>query len=459
MSPEECAEIPADYVLFIESSCGLDVKGVEERLSERYKGRVVDIIGFFELVVNRIDFQELNLVFFGNKDMYESRFWVGNLFAGYEYVSENEINEKAHVLRKADMIMICTEWYMSEKDMYDQVRKSIRMLKKVGISRERVYSHLWSEYLAGLITKCKTTGELNPDKKFLVFHPRRFVGIALHMRNALEVIEYANKNDMIPVADMKNYPNIYSTSTSSDNKQLRSDNPWEWFFEKLSPYDLDEVYKSKNVWLYKHGNIPGPMASVDEIKVTDDFRIKLENEYRKLFPADSDRVLGVVYRGTDYYAAAGHPVPMEPERFMDRVADIMNAKNYDHIFLATEVQEITEKFKERFGDKVFFTDQKRFSSSTREYLAKIHFERENDEYKKGFEYLLVLMLLRRCKGIVGPYCGAFVFASQDNEQLEYTEIIQNQRIEKKSRKEQCRIFGRKLWRYSKRKLQLGQYRH
>ncbi len=37
LSPEECSNLDSDYVLFLESSIGLDIGKIEERLGEHYR--------------------------------------------------------------------------------------------------------------------------------------------------------------------------------------------------------------------------------------------------------------------------------------------------------------------------------------------------------------------------------------------------------------------------------------
>ena len=47
----------------------------------------------------------------------------------------------------------------------------------------------------------------------------------------------------IPIVDMYNFPTIYNEK----EKILNTYNSWEYFFEQLSNYSLEEVYQSKNV--------------------------------------------------------------------------------------------------------------------------------------------------------------------------------------------------------------------
>lgn len=57
----------------------------------------------------------------------------------------------------------------------------------------------------------------------------------------MQHIGYAERNNYIPVVDFKNYEVQYTIQKGED--------AWKVFFEQISNYTLNEVYKSKNVIL------------------------------------------------------------------------------------------------------------------------------------------------------------------------------------------------------------------
>ena len=62
----------------------------------------------------------------------------------------------------------------------------------------------------------------------------------------------AQRHNFIPVVDMENYPTIYNEKKKINGTK----NAWEYYFEPVSKYSLNEVYKSQNVFITsdKFGN-------------------------------------------------------------------------------------------------------------------------------------------------------------------------------------------------------------
>jgi hypothetical protein len=79
-------------------------------------------------------------------------------------------------------------------------------------------------------------------------------GFFAGVTTVLQGIMYAEKQNLIPVVDMENY---WVAELSSTKKINNTYNAWCYFFEQISPYDLKEVYKSKNVILSKGSRILG----------------------------------------------------------------------------------------------------------------------------------------------------------------------------------------------------------
>ena len=88
-----------------------------------------------------------------------------------------------------------------------------------------------------------TFGSSNEDKTFYVIRPRTnsVEGLMALLFYVMQHIGYAEKNNYIPVVDFKNYEVQYTIQKGED--------AWKVFFEQISKYTLNEVYKSKNVIL------------------------------------------------------------------------------------------------------------------------------------------------------------------------------------------------------------------
>ena len=86
-------------------------------------------------------------------------------------------------------------------------------------------------------------GDLNPDKVFYVIRRYPGTGLFSNLAYVMNHIQIANRMGFIPVVDMKNYPTVYNEK----KKIFGTYNSWEYYFEKLSNFTFDEVYKSKNI--------------------------------------------------------------------------------------------------------------------------------------------------------------------------------------------------------------------
>lgn len=253
----------------------------------------------------------------------------------------------------------------------------------------------------------------------------------------LQGITYAKENGYIPIVDMQYFQNQYL-----EMEKHGKENAWEYYFEQICNYSLEEVYSSKNViisGIYTNGSMKKDYRDIQYNQIT---KLKFEQEYNHIFPK-KQKVLGLVYRGTDYYSAYNHPIPMEINEYISKIKIVMEKSGYNYIFIATEVQEVIEAFKKEFGEKVLYTDQERYSINERRLLYKVHFNRDNDAYLKGLEYLEVLELLARCDALLGPPIATTKLAELINDgkyefvSYEIDEIIKNEEGLKSEKNAAC----------------------
>ena len=80
-------------------------------------------------------------------------------------------------------------------------------------------------------------------KFFMLFKDPQGLGFFSNLSFVLNHIKIAKSLGAIPIVDMYNFPTIYNEK----RKILNTYNSWEYFFEQLSNYSLEEVYQSKNV--------------------------------------------------------------------------------------------------------------------------------------------------------------------------------------------------------------------
>ena len=283
----------------------------------------------------------------------------------------------------------------------------------------------------------KTYGKNNPDKKFLVIRRNDRCGLGSYIVTNIRYIDRAIKNNMIPVVDMKNYDNAYHTSSTIGQK-----NVWEYYFEQpYICYGLDEVYQSQNVHLTDIRILPPKTGEPDftmnffnndssighfrkiaheYIRLSSKTNALINEEYKKII-FDDDYVLGVVLRGTDYtwLRPKNHPIQPSIEEIIRKCKDVMSERGCNKIFLATEDKVIYDSFINEFGEKCV-SNNKMFVDYTGGGINGYVFDRPNDGYLRGVEYLTTMVILAKCNCLVAGRCGASVVATILSDGYDYS---------------------------------------
>lgn len=379
--------------------------------------KVISLAQFFELFMDSGYWRDKRILFYGDCMYYDlveyrARFTFKNI----QHLKDNEINNAEH----SDFFFLCPprlETPQIVADYENRLRKEVH--NQFDIQDENILGvDEWIFYLQ-CDRKIKA-GKRNKGKKFFVIassDPMQGWGnILLRVWGG---VAYANNHKMIPVVDMRNLKNQYLSE-----KLIGKHNSWEDFFEPLNKYSLDEVYDSQDVVLSGiDTHITGTME-INNTVYKQDIAHQLQKAYIELFPTDG-KVLGVVYRGTDYNRAYKHTASGDLDIYIKYIKKYLLQIKYDYIFLATEVEDATISFKREFGNQVFWVEQKRYATTERRWLYSIHFDRENDEFKKGLEYITVLDLLSKCNAIVGTNTGTVRAAIVLNqEKYEYVNILE-----------------------------------
>ena len=147
--------------------------------------------------------------------------------------------------------------------------------------------------------KIKITG-LNRNKKFLVIRqPYENTGLMANINWVLVQLDLCEQYGRIPVVDMKNYRSVYHSE-----EDIGVINTWEYFFEPLSDYSLEEVYRSCNYLLSgrNYSKIQERLNSIDNtqtgnpdvvsywnklfckyIKLNSDMELRLNRIYDNMF--------------------------------------------------------------------------------------------------------------------------------------------------------------------------------
>lgn len=138
----------------------------------------------------------------------------------------------------------------------------------------------------------------------------------------------------------------------------------------------------------------------------------VDEEYQRLFNP-KERVLGVLCRGTDYIGYKGLPIQPKVDTVIKDVQDWMQKYDYQRIYLATECQSIFDKFDKAFPDLVITNQRTYYDTIMCEnklpLIGDVSFNRANDNYLKGIQYLSSLVLLSRCNALLSGNCGGALF--------------------------------------------------
>lgn len=289
-----------------------------------------------------------------------------------------------------------------------------------------IYSSL--DIMTSLFWRKKETGygELNPDKKFLLIRfPIYSSGLGDVIRFCMTkaaAVEY-RKLDYIPVIDLS-VPDSGNSFSGG-----RDENVWEDFFEPLNEYRPEEVLKSRHVllcddkmdafnpYIMEQYHDSGHMRGIYKkyLRLNQEMRAYIDPIRKHFFGNRTEKVLGVVARGTDYrFGGFDVPKPMEDEAYIELVRDKMKAWRCTSLLLATEDADILEKFRQAgFGDRLKYLEQERFryTDVNTKGLLVAKMKKADNDYHDEMPYLAVLYLLAECGALISNCrCGAFEVA-------------------------------------------------
>lgn len=246
------------------------------------------------------------------------------------------------------------------------------------------------------------------------------VGLFSYVQTTLGQIVYALQNNMLPIVDMKNYPNTYLKDCEVGVK-----NAWELFFQQICDKELDDIYQNEKYIMSEDSNIDlryTPCLNgyyqkraywfwsemyrkyIRFNEVTIDY---CEAEYNAILKGREEKTLGVLVRGTDYRYAKGHAIQPPLDEVLSEVNKIVKEKKYQYIYLATDEKRTEDKFNEMFPGQILINKRTYFDEFdfSKQQLSDIVLDRDNDQYLRGLEYLSSIFLLSKCGGLWAGVCG------------------------------------------------------
>jgi hypothetical protein len=263
-------------------------------------------------------------------------------------------------------------------------------------------------------------GAEEPEKTYYVIRPASKAEglLSLYFNSGVAEIQWAQENGYIPYIDFDTENCQYHV----ERKVNGTTNAWEYYFNQPNHLTANEIAQKRNVllsgWSQKKRKLMKP--TIENVQ-TDLFRsICLEkcavNE-SVLKMADKiaerqlkkEKTLGVFIRGTDYVALQpkGHYRQPTVEQVMEKVDEFCTKYDIQKILVVTEDFEIFQKFKNKYGEMAFSSDD----DFVKNYSATDYVENsfQNDPYERGLKYLIRLLLLTKCDYLVSSITNGSMF--------------------------------------------------
>lgn len=134
-----------------------------------------------------------------------------------------------------------------------------------------------------------------------------------------------------------------------------------------------------------------------------------------------EKTLGIICRGTDYVSLKpkNHPVQPNVEDVIKNAKKWVKKYGYTKIYLATEEKAIFDKFENNFPGMMLANKREYYDIAAENCtimdIDAVHFDRENDDYLKGLEYMSSLNILSKCDALLGGNCGGSTMATFMND--------------------------------------------
>lgn len=229
------------------------------------------------------------------------------------------------------------------------MKKNYKLIKK-NIRKKGKYSRLYQKKeLFDIKIKFAIISDSSCEKCGILSFYIHYVGCLSRFLNS----------GYIPIIDLKSFPNIFNGfNISSINK-----NPWEDYFEQPFGYTLNNVKKySKNISYFKCTKLFNyPIYYIYKNTALLDYYhyismrylplkkelIKESNFMKEKLFKNSQNILGILARGTDYIAAKpkNHPIPPKIKMMIKDINEMDKKYYYDWFFLSTEDDKVNIKNK------------------------------------------------------------------------------------------------------------------
>ena len=201
---------------------------------------------------------------------------------------------------------------------------------------------------------------------------------------------------------------------------------WNAFFEINKPYQITDKTKTiefTDVVVFRPNDSMELLTNhrlmrdwhdyfCENFSFTPSCKSYIDGEFDKYLKGKEEYTIGVICRGTDYQLLrpAGHPIQPSPEDLFDIIDSLLERACYKYVYLTTEDIEIYQSFKRKYKEILISLPQKRVALKEKKYLADVVKENGIDTYDRNLQYLTAVVLLSKCRALVGGRTSGTVAA-------------------------------------------------
>lgn len=310
------------------------------------------------------------------------------------------------------------------------INRFLELKHKCGFAKRRflLIVKLYTEYYIELLHLKKKSS------KIIVFQwdcvkP----GLCSYFCHYLGFSRWAVTKGFVPVIDMKTNDSIY-VNTSESGKI----NVWETFFRQPCHLGLNDI-KGKDFSIIHEDPSIIPWGDWNclrqnriecklwrlythkYMRYSDTMLREIDRIYNQLINK-TDRVLGVLCRGTDYVHGRpfGHPIQPTAEEVIKKINEILQKGRYTKVFLATEDNTILSKFEKEYPDLLITNSNKHIDYIPGSWIGDCMPKDTEDKLYQGVQYLVSIAKLSRCNAFIGGRTSGTVAAMLLSKGFEYT---------------------------------------
>ena len=199
-------------------------------------------------------------------------------------------------------------------------------------------------------------------------------------------------------------------------------NAFEYYFRPVSEITKKDIDKASRVLTYQPKQPKAFVEGYDENKII----ALLAKEYSKYIRLNENveneilkccelilqnkKTLGIHYRGTDYKDGyKGHPIGLKPDDYFIVLNSMIEKYKFEQVFIATDERDAINIFSDHLQIPVkCFEDVKRSTDGHAVHTSIDN--RENHQYRLGFEVLRDVICLSYCDGLVAGLSNVSTFA-------------------------------------------------